>query len=475
MPRRIDFAIVAIAVAARVAAVLALQSHLTPRSTYEHGTIAANLLSGKGFAIKFLGAFGPTSQQAPVYPCIVALAYAVGGVETPASLLILELGQAFLGGALALATILLTRELIPGRRAPASLAGLLVAVHPTLIYSATHVQVAGLAALLLTLVLLLAARSARSGKTRDVIASGLALGTLLLTDPILGLCMPALTWLFALRNGMRQALRFSTQVLAIAALTIAPWIVRNYRVHGEFVPVKSTFGYAFWQGNCAISEGTDKVARGSIDDELAKGRSAGWSEWNRTLWRARHVVGYIDDIALTKSDLEVLGKLSEPARSRALFRRALDDLANEPGRYARLCWRRLRYFALFDETNPKSRSLVYRIPHVLLSALALAGLCLAPSSIRRNLAPTALTVALIALFHSLTIVSARFHVPIEPILAVWSGSLAAVRGRRSSSAVGDVEGVGVIRGLRGGGVGGRGRHRARQQLAGQDRAANDSA
>ena len=78
---------------------------------------------------------------------------------------------------------------------------------------------------------------------------------------------------------------------------------------------------------------------------------------------------------------------------------------------------------LFDETNPKSRSLVYRIPHLLLSVLALAGLVFAPKPIRRALAPTALVAVLIALFHSLTIVSARFHIPIEPLFATWAGAI----------------------------------------------------
>jgi len=36
--------------------------------------------------------------------------------------------------------------------------------------------------------------------------------------------------------------------------------------------------------------------------------------------------------------------------------------------------------------------------------------------------PTIVTVLLIALFHALTIVSARFHIPLEPLLAVWAGA-----------------------------------------------------
>src|SRR5262245_53341506 len=97
---RLRGSLIGLAILARAAVVLALQSHTVPRSTYEHGEIAANLLAGRGFSVKFLGAEGPTSQQAPLYPLLVAGSYALGGVETPRALLILELGQAVVGGLL---------------------------------------------------------------------------------------------------------------------------------------------------------------------------------------------------------------------------------------------------------------------------------------------------------------------------------------------------------------------------------------
>src|SRR5512135_1901517 len=100
LDRRKAWILIVAAIAARAAAVLVLQSHTVPNSTYEHGEIAANLLAGHGFSVRFLGARGPTSQQAPIYPALVALTYAVGGAETPTALLILELGQAILGSLL---------------------------------------------------------------------------------------------------------------------------------------------------------------------------------------------------------------------------------------------------------------------------------------------------------------------------------------------------------------------------------------
>ncbi|RUL82331.1 glycosyltransferase family 39 protein [Tautonia sociabilis] len=423
--RRWIVAVVALAVAARVAAILVLQSHTVPRSTYEHGEIAANLLDGRGFSIRFLGVDGPTSQQAPVYPLLVAASFAVGGVETPAALLLLQLGQAILGGLTALAAMLLAREAVPGRPRMAVLAGLVVALHPTLVYSATHVQVACLAALLVTASFAVSYRSARTGNRADRLATGALLGLLTLTDPILALIAPGICWIWIRARGLVGALRPLATIGLVAALVVSPWVARNYRVHGEFVPVKSTFGYAFWQGNCSLSEGTDKVVRPSVDRVLEARAGGSLAERNRALWDARHEAGYIDDIALTEADDLLLSSLTEPARSRLLFRRALDDLRADPARYPRLCLRRLLAFVLWDDTNPKTRSLIYRAGHLGLTLLALLGWIASGPEARRPLAPTLLAAGLIAGFHALTIVSARFHVPIEPLAAVWAAGIAA--------------------------------------------------
>jgi len=431
MPTRwVTAGVIAAAIAARVAAVLALQSHTVPRSTYEHGEIAENLLAGRGFAIRFLGVDGPTSQQAPVYPSLLAGCYALGGVATPTSLLILELGQAAIGGLLAWSVMALAAEALPRRPRVAVAAGLITAFHPTLVYAATHVQVAELAASLLTLTFLCAYRTGRTGSARDAALTGLAGGVLVLTDPILGLVAPGAAWTVLRGRGLRGALKPLALAASLAATLVTPWVIRNARVHHAFVPVKSTFGYAFWQGNCSLSQGTDKVVRASVDRAL-EDHEPGLIGWNRALWEARHEAGYIDDIALTDADRQHLARLSEPERSRWLFRKAIEDLQAEPLRYPWLCLKRLQYFVFFDETNPKTRSAIYRAGHLGLTALAVIGWCAAGAAARRRLAPTLLTAGLIATFHALTIVSARFHVPIEPLMAVWAA--AALTGRHGSA------------------------------------------
>jgi hypothetical protein len=458
--RRVALGVALLAVLIRAAAVLVLEGHRVPRSTYEHGEIAANLLAGRGFSIRFLGAEGPTSQQAPLYPLLVAACYAVGGVEAPGSLLLLELVQAALGGLMVLGAMWLARQAAPRCPPAAWAAGLVAAVHPTLVYAATHVQVASLAATLLVWTLAWGAIAAGSGRAGHAAVTGVLLTALALTDPILSLA--GIGVVGAIAAGSRSSpspcrSRLPAPwligiILGTATLGITPWLVRNALVHGEFVAIKSTFGYAFWQGNCALSEGTDKVVRRSVEEVLFRGEGGeGLAGLNRTLWAARHEAGYIDDIALSREDIKKLGSVSEPERSRVLFRRAMGELAAEPGRYARLCLRRFRSFWLFDETNPKARVLVYRIGHLGLTALAIAGIALARGDVRARLGPTFATAAAVSLFHTLTIVSARFHVPIEPLMAVWAGAGLTRWGSRdvglSAAARHHVVGVGLHRHL----------------------------
>jgi hypothetical protein len=329
-----------------------------------------------------------------------------------------------------------------------------------LVYAATHVQVATLATTLLTWTLAWAYQTGASVRRRDAVITGGLLGLLTLSDPILAFSTVGVIWAIwqtgsGIPRDLRRSLGLIAVVVIVSLISISPWLVRNALVHGEFVAIKSTFGYAFWQGNCALSEGTDKVVRTSVErildrdpaesaqsglnGKLSGRRDVGLtsassvesesptygstlSGLNRTLWEARHEAGYLDDIALTKADFRLLGSVSEPERSRILFSRAISDLKADPARYVRLCLRRLRYFIFFDETNPKTRVLAYRVPHVMLTGFALIGLLLAPPSVRTRLGPTIAVVALITLFHSLTIVSTRFHIPIEPLLAIWGAA-----------------------------------------------------
>ncbi|MHB8900999.1 MAG: hypothetical protein ACYC6Y_19805, partial [Thermoguttaceae bacterium] len=132
-----------LALCLRIAVVAVLWSEHAAPISYEHGRIAANLLSGDGFSIEFLGApLRLTSQQAPFYPYFLAAVYACLGVESPASILAVQLIQCLAGTLLVLAVAWLSWSLVPESPATGWLAAIAAAVHPTHLYMVTHFQVA---------------------------------------------------------------------------------------------------------------------------------------------------------------------------------------------------------------------------------------------------------------------------------------------------------------------------------------------
>ena len=403
---------------------------------FEHGRIAENLLAGRGFSIEFLGTEGPTSQQAPFYPLLLAAAYWCFGVATPQAVLAVQLLQCVVGTALVLAVVWLGWSLVPQRPGVGWVAGLGAAVYPTHLYMVTHLQVAVWAALLLTLLVATVVSSRCQATTGGALLAGSLGGLLLLVEPILALALPICAaafwgaegpgdWKARLRAGPIGRLALMG---GIAAVIIGPWLARNRLVHGEWVFIKSTFGYALWQGNNPVSWGTDKIPKPSA--EQLRGQHDGTlAGIDRALWEARHETLYIDDVVLGPTGYHQFAGLSEPERSRLLGRRAVEFIKAEPARYGRLCLGRLRYFLLFDQTNPKAANRIYRAATVTWLVLALVGL-LASGSHWRRLWPTYAIFATVMLFHAMVIVSARFRIPVEPMTFVWAAiAIAPLLGR----------------------------------------------
>ncbi|MFM7128551.1 MAG: hypothetical protein ACKO0V_04240, partial [bacterium] len=101
--------------------------------TYEHGEIAGNLLAGRGFSVKLLGTWGPTSQQAPLVPFLLAGCYAMLGVGTSAAIWLFLGLQCLEGGLTAVGVRRLSAR---AGLSPvfSNVAGLAVAFFPPLVY-----------------------------------------------------------------------------------------------------------------------------------------------------------------------------------------------------------------------------------------------------------------------------------------------------------------------------------------------------
>lgn len=410
-----------LALGLRVGVVAALWGEHAGPIGYEHDEIARNLLAGKGFTVDFLGHEGPTSQQAPFYPMLLAAVYACFGAGSAASILCVQLLQCLAGTAIVLAVFWLCRSLMPESPTVAWAAGLGAAVYPTHLYMVTHLQVAVWAALLLTLLVAVAVSPRWRATRGGAIICGVLAGGLLLVEPILALALPVVAlafWTGETRLFSREALGRVAIMAGVGVILIAPWLVRNRVVHGEFVFIKSTFGYAFWQANNPLSWGTDKIPKPEAE-KIRTANNGSPTDMDRALWDARHEAVYIDNLLLTPEDYIRLGSLSEPERCRDLGRQVYSFISENPGQYAALCWQRLRYFLLFDETNPKAANRLYRTATVVWLALGFVGL-LTSWHYWRRLWPTYAIFLLVTLFHALTITAVRFRIPLEPLSFIWA-------------------------------------------------------
>ncbi len=127
-----------------------------------------------------------------------------------------------------------------------------------------------------------AARDARGGTTRAIVAAGLAAGVGALTRPgqlfFLPLAALLLFWRAPDgRTGTRRALLF----IALALVAIAPWTVRNAVVHRQFVPIASSGGVNFWIGNHREAIGDGDLAANphlKLRNAEFRARHAGLSE-----------------------------------------------------------------------------------------------------------------------------------------------------------------------------------------------------
>ncbi len=395
---------------------------------YEHGVIAENLATGRGFVIEFLGSEGPTSQQGPLYPAALAIFYRLFGVGSNAALVTMQLVQCLAASVTAVCVALLGWSWFPRYPIAGWLAGLVAALHPTHIYAVTHIQVVVWVTMLLAVMLVLVSAPAARHRIVYGIGAGLAAGALVLCEPILALAVPPAVLLYGLRHGngdhvIQSLLRVvfrAALVGGVCAAVLAPWIGRNWHVHRELVFVKSTFGYAFWQGNNPLSQGTDKIpTREALADRRAHDGTV--AQRLAALQESRLAAHYIDDVALTSADYTQLSVLGEPARSRELGRRARQFITDNPSAYVRLCLQRLRYFLLFDQTNPKAADPIYKAMTVSWLIVASVGLL---ASLRhwRVLWPAFVIFAAVTLFHTLTITSVRFRLPIEPLSFVWTAA-----------------------------------------------------
>jgi 4-amino-4-deoxy-L-arabinose transferase-like glycosyltransferase len=236
-PGRWLAAILGSALVLRVALILATPGFTPHDDPADYDRIARSIVSGHGFGPTLLAAPGtPSALRPPGYPLFLALVYELGGHWLAG-----RLANAVLGTVVVVLIYLIGR-LLWGQPA-GLLAGALAAVFPPLIALNASLLSEPLF-LVLELLVVVCVLAYQRGERPLLWAAlaGVLCGASALTRSV-GLFLPLAAMVGFLTAGVYSLrLRAASVALLIAltALTIAPWTIRNAVVfHGAFVPVST--------------------------------------------------------------------------------------------------------------------------------------------------------------------------------------------------------------------------------------------
>jgi 4-amino-4-deoxy-L-arabinose transferase-like glycosyltransferase len=418
-------ALMSVALLARLALIFALKAWEHPNAM-EHHSIAIFLLRGEGFTFSDWGVIQPTSVQSPPYPLFLASLYWLFDMNFTAAHKTAMIVNAVLGAISVGLTYLVVRTL-RGTALAGLIAATLVAVWPTQVYATTVVQAISFITCCTLAVIWLFYRSVDTRCPWSWLAYGIIGCVGALTEPVMLPFMALSGLLILFWPGLEGSVRLrNAAILFVTALVVlGPWAYRNHLVHGQLIPVKSTFWVNMWKANNPNASGTDRLA---MTDETRKALA--------TLSTAAQRDPNIDvlrqyDLLTPVQRIELTGK-TEIEREAVFAKYARSWIAENPAGYLKMCAIRLAKTLWIEWDNPKGTR-VYLALRTLLIVLTLVGLVAAVRSGWRIAIPL-LVVGVALLTYTLTIAAARFALPYEPwqlsLFACAAGAL--ISGRRST-------------------------------------------
>jgi 4-amino-4-deoxy-L-arabinose transferase-like glycosyltransferase len=365
---------------------------------FEPGNIAAAVAAGRGFSSPFREETGPTAWLTPVYPLLLAGIFRLFGLYT---------FQSFVAAAV-LNILFSTCTCVPiyyagrrlGGRGIAAGAAWLWAIFPNAIkLPVESMWDASLAALLAAVIVWGTLALAESNSLSDWGAWGLLWGLAAMTNPTLLLLFPFLLGWLAFRSR-----RFAHAALATGMLVLccAPWTVRNFVVFHRFVPLRSVAGLTLWLGN---------------HDQSADAWVGRLHPINNVEERQRYI------------------KMGEPEYMKDKQRAAVEFIREHPLDELRACWFRFVILWTGGSAHPLADFGGVLLFNVLVAIGALAGIVVLFRARSPYAFPLAVFPIVFPCAYYVTLASARYRHPIDPVLmllaAVAAGAaIARISARR---------------------------------------------
>lgn len=341
-----------------------------------------------------------TFHQAPAYPYLVALAYAVFGAEPNP----MPRVQAAIGSLSAGLAFLLARRYLP--RAPSAVAALLVALNGPLVFDEAHLLRENLLLPAVLLAVIAADRACRLGTVRAFAAAGAALGFSMLVKESQILFAPVLVAAaFLCRHPAfpPEARPRRLRALAAAALAfllvLTPVFARNAAVGASFLSISTRGPEVIVAGNAASSDGIEWFPERTREALLERD--------------AKRILNEADGRLLPTLVKTLETHRDEPAGFLLLQLRKLDAFLNG--------------FEVPNNVDFRMMRLAFPILSFLpdfswIGPLALLGIFFAFATRRARLLAVPLLTLLVATVTTVGFfIVARFRAPFVPVFAVMAG------------------------------------------------------
>ena len=256
------FWLVLVAFAVRLAFLFVLQTYRPGRVddfaiASETTNVASSIASGHGFSSPLNGdPTGPTAWIPPAYPYFVALVFRIFGVMTQSSVIFIFVVQSLFSALTVLPILGIARHSV-GMRAGLWSAWVW-ALFPWFIkWSVTWLWDTSLSALLFSLLVWYVLRLPEASSRRPWIGFGALWGLTLLVNPTLATFLPvSLAWSgYELHRHRKEWLKPILFAVLVCVAVVSPWLLRNRAVFGQWVFIRSDFGYGFALGNYHSSLG----------------------------------------------------------------------------------------------------------------------------------------------------------------------------------------------------------------------------
>jgi 4-amino-4-deoxy-L-arabinose transferase-like glycosyltransferase len=224
---------------------------------WEMGRIGRSLALGQGFANPFNGTTGITAWEPPFYPWLVGGVFKLFGIYTHASAIVLLAINSIFSALTCIPIFLIAKKCFSAKVALWS--AWMWAVLPFVMYWCTRwVWETSLSAFLLTVLFWLTLTGEERDGWKPWAAFGLLWGIVALTNTSLLSFLPTSglwIWYWRWKAG-KKSLAGVVLASVIFFASITPWLVRDYRVFGKFIFIRSNLGAELWIGNGPGADGT---------------------------------------------------------------------------------------------------------------------------------------------------------------------------------------------------------------------------